>query len=114
GHVRLAGQERLFPQRPAVAQDLRSATDVFRQVADQYFRAVGGVPELRMRKVEIVHAFDDVVGKLVGERESDTKRRAVVADDVDAGDLGLLAAVLGEGGRYERRAGGDSHRAVAL
>lgn len=39
-----------------------------------------------------------MVGKLVREREADTERCAVVADDVDARDFGLLSRVQREMG----------------
>ena len=96
-HVRFARQERLFPQRLAVAHDARGAADVGRQVADQNLRSERGVAQLGMGEEEIVHALGDMVGKFVRQREADAERCAVVADDIDAGDLGFLAGVLGEG-----------------
>ena len=113
-HVGLARQERLFPERLAIAQDARRAANVGRQVADQDFRAEGGVAQLRMRQIEIIDALGDVVGKFVRQGKADAKRRAVIADDVDAGDLRLLAAVHGKGRRDQRRAGRHRHGAVAL
>ena len=69
---------------------------------------------LECARIEIVDALGDVVGELVGEREADAERRAVVADDIDAGDLRLLAGILGEGRRHQRRARRHRHGAVAL
>src|SRR5687768_16606399 len=74
-HVRLSGQERLLPQDRTVAQDARRALDVERQVADQNLGTKGGVAQLRMRQIEVVHALGDMVGELVGEREADPERR---------------------------------------
>ena len=67
-----------------------------------------------MGEEEIVLPLGDVVGELVEEREADAAGNAVLADDIDAGDLGLLAAVLGESRRDERRAGRRDEGAVAL
>ncbi len=69
---------------------------------------------LECARIEIVDPLGDVVGELVRQREADAERRAVVADDIDAGDFRLLAGVLREGGRDERRARRHRHGAVAL
>ncbi len=113
-HVGLAGEEGLFPDRLAVAADAARALDVVGQGADQDFRAEGGGPELGVGEEEVVLPLGDVVGELVGEREADAVRRAVRADQVDAGDLRLLAGVEREGGAEERGAGADRLGAVAL
>ena len=67
-----------------------------------------------MGEPEIVDALGDVVGELVGQREADPERRAVVADHIDAGDLRLLAGVLGESRRHERLAGRHRHEPLPL
>ena len=51
-----------------------------------------------MGEEQIVHPLRDVIGKLIRQREADAEGSAVVADDIDAGDLRFLAAVLREGG----------------
>ena len=51
-----------------------------------------------MGEIEIVDPLGHMVGEFVRQREADAERRAVVADDVDAGDLRLLAGVLAKCG----------------
>jgi hypothetical protein len=51
-----------------------------------------------MGQPQIVAALDHVVGELVGQAEAQAAGRSVRSDQIDAGDLRLLAAVLGEGG----------------
>ena len=36
-----------------------------------------------------------MIGKLVAGRHADAVRRPIPADDIDAGDLGFLSAILG-------------------
>ncbi|GJE72756.1 hypothetical protein CHKEEEPN_4317 [Methylorubrum podarium] len=67
-----------------------------------------------MGEPEVVAALRDVVGELVGQGEAETDRPAGLIDQVDAGDLRLLAAVEGEGRRDQRRAGGDEAGTVTL
>ena len=51
-----------------------------------------------MGEPEVVLPLDDVVRELIEKREANAPGDAVVPHDIDAGDLGLLAAVLGESG----------------
>ena len=67
-----------------------------------------------MREIEVVPPLHDVVGIFVAEREADAEHRAVVADHVEAGDLALLAAVLGVAGKLDRLLRRDQPGAVAL
>ena len=67
-----------------------------------------------MGEEEIVLPLGDVVGELVEKREPDPIRYPVLADDVDAADLRLLAAVEGEMRRDERLSRCGDKRAVAL
>ena len=55
-----------------------------------------------------------MVGKLVAERETDPVRLAIVADDVQAGDLGLFATVERKRRHLERLFARAHDRAVAL
>jgi hypothetical protein len=88
---------------------------VLGQVADENLRPERARAQLRMGEIEIVDPLRDMVGELVRQREADAERRAVVADDVDAGDLRLLAAILGEGRRKSAaRRVRRPNRAVAL
>ncbi len=89
----------------ALAADAAGAFDARGQVADQQFGADGAGPQLGMGEVEVVLPLHHVVGEFVGQREADPERRAVRADDVEAGDLRLLAAVQREGGRGQRAPG---------
>ena len=56
-----------------------------------------GGAQLGMGEEEIVDPLGDMIGEFVRQRKADAERRAVVADDVDAGHLRLLAAILREG-----------------
>src|SRR5690606_10995497 len=87
---------------------------VLRQVADEYLRAEGRIPELGVGEPKIVDPLRDMVGKLVGKCKADTERLAVVADHIDAGNFRFLARVGREGGRHERRARCNGHEAVPL
>ena len=113
-HVRLAAQEGLLPQDLPVAQDPAGAAQILRQIADQQFRSQRGRTQLGMGEPEVIAALGDMVGEFVGEREAQAARPAVGVDQIDAGDLGLLAAVERESGRLEVAAGRDEARAVAL
>ncbi|MNF11937.1 hypothetical protein D3C80_2132830 [compost metagenome] len=74
------------------------------QRADEHFRAERGRAQLGMGEVEIVDLLGDVIGKLVGDSETEAERCAVLADHVEPSDFRLFAAVQREGRRYERRA----------
>ena len=67
-----------------------------------------------MGEIEIVLPLGDMVGKFIAEREADADRRAFGADDIDADDLRLLAAVEREMRRDEIAARRRQRRAVAL
>ncbi len=67
-----------------------------------------------MREPQVIVAFGDVIAEFVGECDPQAEGRAVVADQIDAGEFGFLAAVLREGGRGEGRFGRDEALAVAL
>ena len=73
-HIGFAGQERLFPDRLAAAQDARGPTNVRRQLADQDFGTEGSVAQLGMGEEEIVHPLRHMVGEFVGEGEADAQR----------------------------------------
>ncbi|MGC4077396.1 MAG: hypothetical protein QM702_10255 [Rubrivivax sp.] len=60
--------------------------------------------QLRMREEQVVHPLGHVVRELVADREAEPEGLAVLADKVDAGDLGLFARVLGEGRGGDRLA----------
>ena len=45
-HIAFARQERLFPDRDAIAQDAAGTLDMRRRGADQQFRAKRGLPQL--------------------------------------------------------------------
>ena len=77
---------------------------------DQELGAEAGLAELGMGEPEVVDPLGHVVGELVGEGEADAARGAVGADQVEAGDLRLLAAVEGEVGREQRVAGATRGR----
>ncbi len=67
-----------------------------------------------MREVQVVDPLHLVVGEFVAQREAEAIRAAVVADQVDAADLGFFAAIEGKGRRGERLFRRDQHVAVAF
>ena len=67
-----------------------------------------------MGEPEIVLSLGDMVGKFVAQRKAEAERRAVGADDIEADDFRLLAAIQREGRRGQRRVRRDRGRAVAL
>ena len=96
------------------ADHARDSAHRLRQVAEQEFGTDRAVAQLRMRAVEVVLLLDDVIGELVADDVADAPRPAGVVGDIDAGDLGLLAAVEPERGDRQRRAGRDDAAAVSL
>ena len=83
-------------------------------VPDVQFRAERGLTQLGMGEPQIIVPLGHMVGKLVGEAQPQAEGRAVRTDQVDAGQFGLLAAILRKGGHGEGIAGRDQLRAVAL
>jgi hypothetical protein len=104
-HVRLTRQEGLFPDHLVLAQDTAVAAQILGQGADQNLRAEGGHPQLGMGEPEVVDPFGHMVGEFVAQGPADPVRGAVGADQVDAGDFGLLAAVFGKTRGFQRGAG---------
>ena len=80
GHIVLAGEKGLLPQGLAIAQDAAGAADVGGQLAQQEFGAERGGAELGMGEPEVIVAFGYMVAELVGEREAEAVRRAVLTD----------------------------------
>ncbi|MPL90050.1 hypothetical protein SDC9_36095 [bioreactor metagenome] len=101
-HVLLARQERLVEDHRIAAQDARAALDMRGQRAEPQLRAEARRAEFRMGEEQIVDPFRHMIGELVGEAEAEAVRHAVGADHIETGDLRLLAAVEGEGGRGQR------------
>ena len=100
-----------LPQHLAVAQDAAGAAQRrARQFAEQQLRRRWRVAQLGMREPEIVAALGDVVGELVAEREAEPARRAVGADQIDARELRLLAAVEREARQRRAAAPGATSR----
>ncbi len=85
--------------------DAGGAAHVVRQLADQDLGAEGGLAQLGMGEEQIVDPLGHMVGKLVGQRPADAVRRAVGADQVDAGQFGLFAAI-----QRKARARSAAHR----
>ena len=104
-HVVLAGEERLFPDHLAAADDARHAVQVAGQIAEPQLRPDGAHPQLGVREEEVVRPLGDVVGELVADRKAERGAAGRLADDIEAGDLGLFAGVLGEGRGRDRLSG---------
>ena len=113
-HVRLAREERLFPDDGAVAPDAAHAFDMLGRRTDEQLGAERRLPKLRMGEPQIILALGDMVAELVGEAKAEPVRRAVGTDQIDASELRFLAAVLRRRPAGQRLAGRDQLRAVAL
>src|SRR5437870_4521875 len=83
--------------RPSAAH----APDILGQVAQEELRTEGGGAQLGVGQPQIVAALGEVVGELIGQGEAEANRGAVLVDQIDGRDFGLLSAVLGERGREE-------------
>ena len=79
-----------------------------RQLAEQQLGPERRLAQLRMGEPQIIAALGHMVRKFVGEREAEPERRAVVADQIDAGDLGLLAGSSPKAGAAIGRPGATS------
>ena len=101
-HVLFAGLDGLLPEGLAVALDADLAGDRLKVRADDQLRTEAAGAQLRAREVEVVALLELVIGEFVADRHADAMRRAVVADEIDAGDLGFFAAVFGIGRDVER------------
>jgi hypothetical protein len=113
-HVVVAGEPGVAPQRLAVAREAGAARHAGRQLAQQQLGAVGALTQLGMRQVEIVLALHHVVRIFVAEREADPVYRGVVADQVQADHLDLVAAVERVGRQLERLLGRHHTAPIAL
>src|SRR5262245_32116636 len=91
-HVRLAREKRLLPDRVAVTNDAARAAHAVGKGAEEKFRTERGLPQLGVGEPEIVHPLDHMVRKFVPERESQAYGVSLFVDQIDAGDLRLLAA----------------------
>ncbi|MDR6128080.1 hypothetical protein QE452_002744 [Sphingomonas sp. SORGH_AS438] len=88
--------------------------DMVGSQADDQLGAERGLAQLGMRQPQIIPPFGDMVGEFVRQAEAQPVRLPVRPDQVDAGQLRLLAAILGEAGHGQRLARPDQLRAVAL
>src|SRR5271166_2052413 len=96
GHVLLARQERPLPYDLPAASDSRHALHIAREIADKQLVSDACRAQLRMREPQIVLALGQVIREFVAERKADAGRSALGVDQIDADDLGFLAAVQGE------------------
>ncbi|VXB96765.1 hypothetical protein PSEUDO8O_20332 [Pseudomonas sp. 8O] len=113
-HVVLTGEELLLPQHLVAPTNTADAGQVTRQLADQHFRAEGTEAQLRVGQVQVVLALDHMVGELVAKGEADAIRLAIVANHIEAGQLGLLTEVLGEVGHREVLARANHDAAITF
>jgi hypothetical protein len=67
-----------------------------------------------VRQVQVILTFHDVVGELVADCITQAIRLAIVANDVEAAELGLFAGVFGERWQRERLTRPNDDAAVAL
>src|SRR5687768_10996385 len=113
-HVVLARHERLFPDHPGSATDAARAFHVRRQGAGPQLRTDRAGAELRMGEIQVVLSLGHVVGELVADGEAEPSRYAGRIDQVQADELGLLAAVEREYRRGELGPAAGHDRAIAL
>src|ERR1700676_435122 len=90
-HIQFARSNLLLPDGFAVAQDAHSSGYVVEPCVDHQFRTDAACPQLRTRQVEIVSAFEDVIGEFVSCGHSDSPGSSVVRDDVDGKDLSFFS-----------------------
>src|SRR5207248_3812250 len=67
-----------------------------------------------MGKIEVILPLHHVVGIFIAERKAEPERGSVRGNHIDAGNLGLLAAIEREVRQNEISAGWSNNRAVAL
>ena len=67
-----------------------------------------------MRQKQIVLPLGHMVGKFIAERKTQPRRRAILANDINADDLRFLAAIECKIRRQQRRARQRDSRAIAL
>lgn len=97
-HRFLAAQKGPLPQDFAAAPDARRPPNGLRQFSQQQFGTDHRSAQLRMFQPEIVAALRDVIGEFVGQREAQPAGSAVGIDEMDTGDLRLLAVTERDAG----------------
>src|SRR4029077_6761490 len=100
-HVLFAGEEVVPPDHLALALDVRRATHIGGQFADQQFRSQRAGAQFRVREIEIVLPLCYVIGELIAQRITDAPRPALFVVDIDADDLRLFRA--GESKPWQRQ-----------
>ncbi len=72
------------------------------------------VTQFRMCQIQIVHPLHDMIGKLIGERESKAIRGAIRRDEVNPGEFRFLPAVERKLRRRQRLFRRDNAASVAF
>ncbi|MNI66171.1 hypothetical protein D3C73_1217180 [compost metagenome] len=67
-----------------------------------------------MGEVQVVAPLHDVIGELVAQRETDAVWQAVIANHIEARQLGFFTGILGKRRHREVRAGAHDDAAVTL
>src|SRR5262245_23584116 len=99
-HVAFAGEQLAgIVKRLPIAKDAAAAAEVIERMVGDQLRPNGADAQFRRGQVKVIDVLGDVIGPFVALRKTEAAGNAAVVDNVDAGDLGLLAAVRGEG-RY--------------
>jgi hypothetical protein len=105
----------LFPAHLAFRiEHTRHPFHMGRQLAHQQRRADAAAAQLGVGEIQVVLALGDVVGELVADARNRAPGLAVLADQVQAGDFRLFAAVEREFRACRGLAAGAHDRAVAL
>ena len=113
-HVRLARKERLLPDHCPVPANPADAAHISGKLAEAQLGRECRLAQFGVGEPQIIATLGDMVGKFVAHAKAQAERLAVIADQIDARDLGFFAAVLGKGGHGERRFGSGENRAITL
>lgn len=101
-HGRFAGPDGFGPHASISSQDRHFAGDQVEVGIHHQFRSGRAGAQLRGSEIEIVLLLELVIREFISHHHSDAPRHAGAVDDIDAGDLGFLAAVRRVSGEFQR------------
>ena len=104
-HLALAGRNLPLPHHAGVTFDPDMSRDGVEIGIDDQLGTDGASAQFRSGEIQIIGLLELMVGELIADRHADAVRRAIRADDVDAGDLGFFAAIFRVAWHNQRLAG---------
>jgi hypothetical protein len=113
-HVLLSAGDLFVPEGCARALDAYVTGDVGEGCSQHKFGAQAADAELGAREVEVITSLEFVIGELIALSDTDAKWSAIGRNDVDAGELGLFAAVFSVRGNLKRLEGAAENGAIAF